>query len=470
MLETTTLENNKNMETKSAVKLVVGIFIFIALLISVYVFMGHNDTQNWQVVQYPNGTVEVRDTPGYYMTWGAKVWTYPRNWQVEYDSRWAFPVVFNDSGVGTMNTLVRFSSPLNKDAKLELHNQFAGNEKNIEAAVWAHMSNAMKASGPIMSASEHQSARRSEFDQLVQEQLNAGLFETKKASKELHDQFDDKGKPITVYYTEIIVDDKGKPKIANKSPIDKLGLHVTQFSVTHVEYDKTTQAQFEQKKGAFLAAESSKAQREKEVQERLMVEEKGRRQKAEIEAEANQRLAAATIAANQEKLVAETQAAQQKNVAETNSAKLVAVALLTKTEAETKAAQEKSVAEIQAAKLVAVALQTKQEAETKAAQEYEVSKLQRQAAEENAKAQIVKAEAQKRSLEVGGGISERDRVLAEISRDRDIQVAAELAKVNTPNVIIGGSNGTATGGEANTTQQLINMQLLRSMGILKDTK
>ena len=123
------LTNYKLMETnnsKGIVKLVVGGLIGLTLLITAFVFMGHNDTQDWQVVQYPNGTVEVRDSAGYYLTWGAKVTTYPKNWQVEYNNKWAFPVVFNDSGVGTMNTLVRFSSPLTKDAKLELHNQFGG--------------------------------------------------------------------------------------------------------------------------------------------------------------------------------------------------------------------------------------------------------------------------------------------------------------------------------------------------------
>lgn len=455
---------------RTLIKLVVGACALFFLFIGGCTMTGHNDTSTWQVVQYPTGGVEIRDTPGYYLTWGAKVWTYPRNLQVEYHDKWAFPVVFNDSGVGTMDTLVRFSAPLTAAGKLELHNQFAGNMENIEAAVWAHMSNAMKASGPIMSASEHQSARRSEFDQLVHEQLNAGLYETKKSAKELHDQTDEKGKPITVYYTEIILDEKGKPKVANESPIAKLGLTVTQFSVTHVSYDPTTQAQFEQKKQAFLAAESSKAQREKEVQERLMVEEKGRRQKAEIEASSNQQLAAATIAANQQKLVAETNALQEKNVAETNAAKLVAVALQTKQEAETKAAQEKSVAEIAASRMVAVALLTKQEAETKALQELEVAKLQRSAADQNAAKQVALATAQKESLALGGAISERDRVLAEISRDQAIGVARELSKIAVPSTVFNG--GSSNGSSSPTSMDnLISVTLMEKLNALpKSTK
>lgn len=427
-------------------RLIKFILIGAVCLIGLICFFGtfeKNDDQNWQVVQYPNGTVRIVDNAGYYPKWFGSVYTYPRNWQVSYDGTDIFKVVFNDSGIGDMSTMVRFSSPITIEGKREFHRQFGGNQDNVEAAVWAHISNALKSSGPIMSASEHQSARRSEFDQLVQEQLNKGLFETRKVEKILHDQTDEKGKPITVYATEIILDKNGNPTVANESPLSKLGLAITQFSVTHVEYDKTTQAQFEQKKQAFLAAESSKAQREKEVQERLMVEEKGKREKAESEAIANVQRATLVIAAQREKEVAELKANQEKNVAETNSAKLVAVASQAKIEAETKANQQKVVAELQAM------------------QELEVAKLGRLAAEEDAKKQIVLADAQKKSLELGGAISERDRVLAEIESKTRIGVAEHLSKINVPTNVIAGAGG-ATG--ADPMSNLINLNLLERLG------
>lgn len=447
-----------NTETGTSLKTLVKFgavaIVILAIVVSLFECVGINNDQDWKIVQYPNGKVEVVDSAGVYNKGYGHVWTYPRNFQIEYDKEHAFPVIFNDSGTGTMNTMVRFSAPLTIDGKREFHRQFGGNLENVEAAVWAHMSNSMKATGPIMSSSEHQSARRSEFDQLVQEQLNAGLFETKKASKEVIDSTDDKGKKITVYYTEIITDEKNKPKVANPSPLQQLGIHVTQFSVTHVQYDDTTQKQFEQKKQAFLAAESSKAQREKEVQERLMIEQRGLKEKAENEAAANKQKATATIFADQEKTVAET-----------NAAKLVAVAQQKKIEAETLAAQEKVVAEIAAAKLVAVATQTKLEAETRAAQDLAVAKLSREAAEENARKQIVLAEAQKKSLELAGAISERDRVLAEIAAKRDVGVAAELSKIAVPSTIINGSGD----GKNDLTANLVNLRLLEASGLLNKT-
>ena len=442
--------NDNGSSPASMIKLVVGtISVLILLIIAWTGFVTTNDAE-WQVIQYPSGTVKVIDSAGFNQTWWGSHWTYPRNFQVEYDKDFAFKVTFNDASSATMNAIVRFSSPTTVEGKRELHRQFNGNMDNVEAAVWAHLSNAIKASGPVMSSSEHQSARQSEFNQLVLEQLNAGLYETRKVQRMLHDQFDDKGKPITVWATEVVTDDKGKPRIANESPLANLGLHVTQFSITHVEYDKVTQEQFAAKKQAFLAAETSKSQREKEVQERLMVEEKGRREKAEAEAKALKQKAEEVINAEREKVVAELNAAREKVVAETNAARELAVAQLTKQQAEVKGNQEKVVAELAAQR------------------ELEVARLNKLAAEENAAKQIALAKAQEESLKIAGAISDKDRVLAEIARDRDIQVAAQLSKIAVPTVVIGGGNGAdGKGTSQDLTQQLMNLQMLKSMNVIK---
>jgi hypothetical protein len=330
-----------------------------------------------------------------------------------------------------MDSIIRFASPSTEPLQREFHRLFAGSERNVEAAVWAHLADAMKSSGPVMSTSEHQSARRSEYNALVQDQLEKGLFEMRKVEKQLFDQTDDKGKPITVYATEVITKD-GKPTVQNLSPLTGFGIKITQFSITDVRYDEQTVKQFVTKKEAFLAAENSKAQREKEVQERLMVQERGLREKAEAEAVANKQKATETINAEREKVVAETNAARE-----------LSVANLTKQQAEVKAAQEKAVLEMAAQR------------------ELEVARLERQAAEENAKKQVTLAEAQKQSLALGGAISERERVLAEIAAGRDAKVAAELAKINTPSTVINGGGQGGTGGS-----DLLNLVLLKSMGVL----
>lgn len=403
------------------------IVITMGILFGISFFIGNNRDQTWLVVQYPWGTVQVIDTAGWYFKTGS-YWCYPRNWQVEYDKDYSFKVVFNDGGSAIMNAMVRFASPNTIDGKRKFHQLFGGNEEAVEAAVWAHLSDAMKSSGPVMSASEHQSARRGEFTSLVQDQLQKGLFEMRRVSKTLQDQFDDKGKPITVYATEVVFEkDSAAQRIARPSPLTDFGIVITQFSITDVTYDDQTQRQFAQKKEAFLAAEGSKAQREKEVQERLMVEERGRREKAETESLALREKAKAVINAQKEKEVEETNAARE----------------------------------------LAVAQFTKQQAETKAQQQLEVARLEKERAKEDAEAQIILASARQKSLQLAGAISERDRVLAEIERDKCIGIADRLSRINVPQFII---SGGGTEGNTNMQDSMMNLFMLRQLNVLPEIK
>lgn len=422
------------MEAKNIVKLGLIGAVVIGGLLSFNGLIGHNDDQNWQVVQYPTGTVEIRDQPGYYVKWFGDVWTYPRNWQVELSKEInedsptdeSTRVTFNDGGTADVDVMIRFTSPSTIEKKREFHRLFGGNTNNVKNAVWGHLSNVLKASGPLMSASENQTSRKSEFNNVVSEQLNAGLYEMRRVERELKDQFDDKGKPITVYATEIVSDKNGMPHVTQASPIAEMGIAVTMFSITEIEYDRVTQDQFAQKKNAFLAAEKAKAQREEEVQQRLMIEQRGLREKAETEAKSNQEKAMAVISAQKEK-----------EVAETNAQKLLAVAKL-----------------------------DKETAETAALKQLEVARLERQAAEENAKKVIELAKAEKERIDLGGALTEEKKILAEIAAQRDVEVAKALAGVSVPSTVItGGGAGADNGSSVNTN--LMNMTLMKSMGILK---
>jgi len=411
----------------------------VVSLIAIPFFMGNNTDQNWLIIQYPWGHVRVIDTAGWYLKVGTSYWSYPRNWQVEYDKEFSFKVVFNDGGSAIMTAMVRFSSPVTVDGKRKFHQLFGGNEDAVESAVWAHLSDAMKSSGPVMSASEHQSSRRGEFTALVQDQMQKGLFEMKRVSRVLQDQFDDKGKAITVYATEVVFDDEtGQQKVARPSPLTDFGIVITQFSITDVTYDDQTQRQFAQKKEAFLSAEGSKAQREKEVQERLMVEERGRREKAESESIALRKKAEEVINAQREKEVAELKAQKEKNIAEI------------------KAEMELSVSRL-----------NKEQAETHALQELECAKLAKQRAQEEAESQVILAAAREKALRLGGAISERDLVLAQIERDKSVGVAEMLSKINVPQFII---TGSADGQGTDINSSMINMLLMRQLGVLPDRK
>lgn len=430
---------------------IASILVLIVLGILWFGMIGHNNTQNWQVYQSISGNIEIIDTAGYYWKGFGTVWTYPRSMQAYYSesSKEGGPtdesirVTFNDGGTAHMSCFVKIQLPTTAEHRLLLHQDFAANPANVLDAVRSHLTNCIKSTGPMMSASENQASRKAEFNQVVEEQLVRGLFEMRRTEVELRDvsetttpQVGPDGKPVAtekkarVMATEVILDKSGKPIIVQVSPLERYRIGILQFSITETKYDQQTLAQFATKKESYLAAEQAKAQRQQEYQQRLMVTEKGLRQVAEIEASENQKKKQATIQAEQQREVAVIAAEQ---------------------------------AVVQAKQRVSVAAQAKAEAETLR----ETAVIKAATAELEKKATISAAEGKAKEIELGGGIAEKDRVLATIRADRDAKVAVALAGIRVPGVLIVGGSDSSKG--TGLTETLMNLLLLRATGVLPET-
>ena len=428
----------------SIVAACIGVIVLIFLLLS---GIGHNDDQNWQVIQSVRGNVTIRDTPGYYLKWFATVWTYPRyvdkSWNDEIDmgdkATESIRTTFNDGGTAQISTYVRYATPTDADQRRKFHQQFSGNIENATIAVKSHQTNCIKATGPLMSASENQSARKAEFTQIIWNQMTDGLYKMSRKEIQIsrdYDPTDPNGKldmgMETRITTEIIADKDGNPEIAKQSPLDEYGISVFQFSVTAIEYDEETLKQFAAKKQSFLAAEQSKADREKEKQERLNIIEKGLREVAEAEAAANVLKETAVIAAQ---LKAE-------------------VAIQEKLEAETKAEMALSVAEIE-----------KQEAQIK---------LETAGIDAQAIVELAKAEQEK--IRLAGAITELEQFKIDAQVQMAEEVSKNLAQIRVPAFIMnsGSNNGTTNNtpqiaAEDSVMKMMFNLMLMDKTGILNKT-
>jgi hypothetical protein len=441
------------MEPKNTIKLAIAGIIAVVALIVVTNLFGKNEDTQFTVKQPISGEMSVVDRGGYYYKGMATIWKwnkfedfyFSRSDQEGGDRDESIRITFNDGGQADVSIYTRIELPMDEEARILFNRQFSGNPENIKSAIRSHLINCLKNTAPMMQSSEHQSARKTEFDAHVYDQLVKGLYQMQKEAVKTLDETDTTGKEITVYVTNIITGEDGAPVIAKKSPLDQYGIKISQFSITGVEYDPKTRELFAAKKESSLLAEKSKAERIQETQQRLMVEEKGLREKAEIEAVANVEKAEAVIKAEKEKEMAEI--AAQLKVAVEEQAKLEA--------------------EIAKAKELAIELADKEIAETAAEKQLEVAKLMALAAEEEAKAIRTLAEAEEEKIFRAGAITEREQVLAEIAKERDIGIAEYLAQIPVPQVTIGG--GTGTEGSADSgkiTTDLINLKLLEGAGLL----
>lgn len=405
------------MSNRTIFSLIGAGFALISLVVLSMNIIGYNDDQNWQVVQSPGGEIVIRDTAGYYIKGFSTVTTYPRAHQFDWGP---VRVTFNDGGTASITGTMRFRTPTTEEQRRLMHREFSADStlRNAERAVTSHLINGVKVTGPVMSGSEHQSARKGEFYNLVRSQLEDGLYQTRKVQRELHDQFDANGQPITVYATEVIIDESGNPVVDEESPLSQYGFDIAQFSIEGTDYDDQTLNLFAAKKESLLNAEKSKAAREEQVQERLMIVERGLKEKAEIEAQANKEKARLTIEAETRVAVAQQEALQ--------------------------------------------AQQIKQRQTTEAEARKDVAQLDLESERLNAEAVRVAAEAEEVRITQAGAITEEARVLAEIDKEARIGVAREMAKINVPSFMI---TGGSDGGSGSTLEQLLNVFMMRQMGV-----
>lgn len=425
------------------------IFAVVALIVVVAVLaggIGKNEAQNWQIVQYPNGNVTVRDRAGWYPKWFATVWTYPRY----VDKTWndvlgdgekekeSTRTTFNDGGTAQISTYVRYMTPVSEEQRIEFHRQFAGNIDSATVSVKSHQINCVKATGPLMSASENQSARKAEFTQLIWDQLTDGLYAMKRVRQEYIIAVDPVLEGATVVpgvintpvpkiefkiTTELVLDDSGRPKIAKASPLISYGIKILQFSVTGIDYDLDTLKQFSTKKLAYLAAEQSKADREAEKQERLNIIERGLREVAEAQAAANVLKETAVVAAQLKAEVAE----QVKIEAETVAGMALAVAIIEKEQAQI---------ELDRAGL-------------------------------DGKAIIVMAEAERKRIDLAGALTELEQAKIEAQVQMADNVSANLAKIQVPMITMGSNGGGGAGSAGGLNMDLVNLKMMVDSGVLE---
>lgn len=431
-------------------------FVFLIMLIILWGGLGYNDATDWQVHQSIwSGKLSVIDRPGWYLTWWGKVSTYPRYVEYYYTAKGergsnegdeSIRVTFNDTGTAQVGVFVKVKLPTIAEERLAFHEIFRGSPTSIRDAVEAHLTNCVKAAGPLMSSTENQAARKAEFNNIVEDMLGKGLFVMRRHTVELTDTVIENndveataekasGKvPVTsqvmkVQATEVITDPKtGEPQIASESPLKRYGMQVEQFSVVETEYDPDTLKQFQARKQSFLLAEQAKAEQQRAVQEKLKIQAEGESEVEKIRQEGEQKKMEAITAAEKESEVAEL--AKQKAVTE---------------------AQQK----------VEVAEQLKKETET----QLEIAKIKVEIANSEKEAEIAAAEAKQKSLEIGGALSDEQKMLATLKAERDAKVAEALGKIQMPRLIINGGAG-GEGGTGNLMDNLITMRLMDVMGIL----
>lgn len=350
-----------------------------------------------------SGTMSVRSQEGLYAQMFGKITKYFRTAETylsndELDGGKgaetnATLVRFGDGGTAEVGSVTQWRLPLGEPEMIKIHRNYRGFE-SLTAQVRQWIIEVEKQTASTFRADETYSTRRAEFQQLVSDQIVNGIYATETVDVEVPtNDVDDNGNVVMATVTRVVIqkDDTGFPVIIKKGIFTEYNLTLVNHSIKDIDYDDTIDSLIAQKKKAEQEKAVAITNAEKSIQDALTAKAKGD----------------ADIA---------------KAKAEEEVAKITAI---------TKAEKEKAVAVL------------------KAEQNLNVARLNKEKATEEAEAELVKrrADAEANALLVKAGLTPLQK--AEIDKETAIGVAAELAKVKFPEMMVLGGGGDGGGGALN---------------------
>jgi hypothetical protein len=340
-------------------KAILGIIGILIVVIMAFNMVTYVDAGERVVKQTIGGDLSVFETPGYKWQGLAKVTSYPKATQYDFDmtterqddakeyedtSR-CLPIRFNDQGRARICGTLRVEVPGGKQL-IKLHEQFGSMDSIMTGLVAPAIAKATYQTGPLMSSRESAAEKRGDLQDYIVEQARKGFY--KKETREV--KIDDPSVPMVrdketgdmrvakklVKISEPIVGKDGTPVIQEISALAEFGISFYNFAIKRIAYSKSVQDQIEKQREREVAIQTAIAQAKK-------AEQDAKTAKANEEAKVAEKRAEMQV----EKIEAVTKAEKERDVAELNLEKerLNAEAIIAKGKAEAEARRLKMVAD-----------------------------------------------------------------------------------------------------------------------------
>lgn len=355
----------------------------IALLIGFPLVAEYVDAGTYKVCQKLNGHLIVLDKPGWSYTGlisnsttydMAGIYQFSDN--DEDEGGHSIGVIFRDGTKGHINGNVQYKLPTDNEQRLVLHTIYGrSNKQVVNNLIIKSTSEVVKATSPFFKGEGAYSYDKANFIKMVEDQLEKGLFTQVKETIKSKDEL---GKDTTEVLVYAKKDKDGNEVISKESKFDKFGVQLLSLNIEDIILDDKAMEFIEKRKQVALEA-----------------------------------------------LVAQQSMETAKQAAETAKAK-----------AREMVEVQRGKEEVEKMRAVTAAEKEKEVARLYAEQKLATSQLNRQAAEEDAKALIIKkdAEAKANAKLVQAGLTPLEK--ATIEKETAIGIARELSKMNVPKIIV----------------------------------
>lgn len=412
----------------------------------------------YHIIQYPNGKVEAKTEPGYYLQWFGTVTVWPRAVTYNFMEQTAqvleetgnatktlgvinsppIEVRFNDGSVADIGGSIRIDLPAADAAKavdLVTNFNFRTVQSLVNDLVKKRIRSSVRSAANLMTARESYSEKRRQYEIWSWDQIQNGLYQVEGEITTTTDEIT--GRRVQVTRNKIKMAEDNTPVRQFDDAIGDLGLILSNFEVQSYGYSDKVDQQIKQQQEALMAIATARANAQRAEQEAKTAEAEGLR-----------KVMTAKYEEEQTKIRATVQADKEKEVAVIN------------------AEREKQKALIEAAQRLEVEQQEKEKALVVANKGMEVAEIDRQSAALEKEATILRAEGEAKAkqlvMEADGALKQKLDAWVEGQR----VWASAFSTRPVPGIVVGGGTGAdGSTGDALSFQDALALKMVGELGL-----
>jgi hypothetical protein len=311
-------------EIKFPYKLVGIIAAIFIIIIVTTMNIGINDAGKRTVVQYPNGELYVKFSPGWYTKWFGSTEEYSDLITFDFDKleaegdgatldQMGIAVRYQDGGTGTIYGKSRYSLPTDEPTMIKLHKSFRSNNGVAYKLIKSVTEEGENLTAGLMTSEDAYATKRGIFTQWSHEQISFGKYQTE--LRTISDTDEITGKTLEKIIPEIKYGKDGRP-LQFVSDLKIYGITVSGYQITDWDFEKKTLDQISNKRDATMAIITAKANAERAKQDAITAEEQGKANVMTAKYEKEVEKQRAVVDAEKTKEVAVIEARQKVDVAE----------------------------------------------------------------------------------------------------------------------------------------------------------
>ena len=181
---------------------------------------------------------------------------------------------FNDGGHGWVDGSIQYEMPLDPANLTELHVRFGSREAIQKQLIETVVNKSVYMTGPLMSSRESFADKRNDLLRYVEDQVEAGVYQTTARDVRVKDELSGADKPVKL--VEIVNGAGGQPLRQEQAQLTKFGIKPFNFSIKRLPYDTEVEAQIKQQQQITMQVQTAIAESRQAEQRAITVEQQGK--------------------------------------------------------------------------------------------------------------------------------------------------------------------------------------------------